>query len=242
MFSIKYVSLLAPATAGNQDQVLPMLVVKYEFENTSDQKVMDYAHAWDQQVFFSQFKEDSMNKLEPANYQLDPDQEVFPKYEEVDSGEQTTVTAYYQLMDTESPLTLSIAENETISDFDLKIEDLLKLPNPSALYLNDSNQGYLFDFNTLYVLNPSQDLVNQLDLEIQNPSDFELSKEANVQLEKLNENDVEAIKLENINYQVTEEEQIEVINEYEEVILTLESQSNWNDFEDLNGQMYQIVE
>ncbi|MGF3073302.1 DUF5067 domain-containing protein [Facklamia sp. P13064] len=241
-YTIKYVSLLAPASAGNQDQELPMLVVKYEFENTSDHKVMDYAHTWDQQVFFSQSQQDSTIKLEPGKYQLDPNQEVFPKYEEVDSGEKTRVTAYYQLMDSESPLNISILENETIADFDLNIEDLLNLPNQSSLYLNDSNQGYLFDFDTIYLLNPSQNLADQLEFEIQNFSDFELSEEAKLQMAKITESQTNVIKLENINYCVTEEEQIEVINEDEEVLLTLQSQSNWETFKDLNDQMYQIVQ
>ncbi|MGX7107919.1 DUF5067 domain-containing protein [Facklamia miroungae] len=240
-YTVKYVSLLEPSSAGNQDEKLPMLVVKYEFENTSDQKVIDYAHTWDEHVLFSQFQADSLMKLEPSDYQLDTDNQMFIKSEEIDPNDKIIATAYYQLKDSESPLTLSVLQDETIIDFDLKIEDLLKLPKQSALFFDDNNQGYLFDFNTLYLLNPSQELADQLNLEINSLEDLDLSEEAIIQKEKIPDPQVTALKLENISYRVTKEDKIEILNTDEEVLMSLQSQSNWERFEDADGHSFQII-
>ncbi|MGX7107940.1 DUF5067 domain-containing protein [Facklamia miroungae] len=241
-YLIKYISLLAPNSAGNQDEELPMLVVKYEFKNTSNQIVKDYAHNWDEQVFVSQSQEDSTIKLEPGNYQLDPNQQSFPTFEEVKPREETVVTAYYQLQDLESPLNISILEDDAITDFDLQIESLLKHPKQSALYFDESNHGYLFDFNTIYLLNPSQDVADQLGLEIKNLTDFELSEEVEIQIAKTTEPVANAIQIENIHYQVVENDTIEILNDEEEVILALQTESNWETFEDANEQTFQIVQ
>nr|WP_306468412.1 DUF5067 domain-containing protein [Facklamia hominis] len=186
-YKIKYLATLAPGEAGNQSKDKYMLVIKYQFNNSSDQSTTTYTNEFEDHVQVSQNINGSPTILDTAVYQLE-NQEYAHEIKEVAPGQSIMTTAYYQLENLDSPAIASILIDNEVSDYDLDLKTLIKLPLQSAIYQDESEHAYIFDFNTIYLLYPESEQItnweNNVNVEINNLDSFELSPEATLQANK----------------------------------------------------------
>ncbi|WP_257963235.1 DUF5067 domain-containing protein [Facklamia hominis] len=242
-YKIKYLATLAPGEAGNQSQDKYMLVIKYQFNNSSDQSTTTYTNEFEDHVQVSQNINGSPTILDTAVYQLE-NQEYAHEIEEIAPGQSIMATAYYQLENLDSPAIASILIDNEVSDYDLDLNSLIKFPLQSAIYQDESEHGYIFDFNTIYLLYPQSEQItnweNNVNVEINNLDSFELSPEATLQANKL-ETPATAVCLKNITYILGENNKIKVTDDAGNVLLTIQSDDEWQSFYDDKGNIFNIV-
>lgn len=243
-YTIQYLGVLTPLEAGNQNQDTYMLAIKYEFKNTSDKNVTNFENIFEDHLVVTQNVQSNFKPLEISNYQLNEENST-SKIVEVSPDQKAMGTAYYLLEDTVSPLAISILDGEKISDYSGDLESLIQFPLQSALYQGDADQKYLFDFNTLYLLNPQDELINSLkekkNIEIGSLTSFELSPEAQLQIKKIDAQSSNAIKVNALHYSVDDNQFINVLAEDGSSLLKLKTESGWKSFQDDKGNTFNII-
>lgn len=232
----KYTFLLTPKEAGNISEDNYLFGIKYEFKNTTDHEVKDYKTLVHDFITISQKKDEKVNKLKVAVYELPNQTEQTAITDPVKPGAIVSFNVYYEVINLESPLIASVvADDGKIEDYDLNIDSLIKLPLQSALYFSNDGSGFLFDFNTIYHIKTKEIEENSNKSKLDSD---DLSVEAKLLLNDLDTSSLIADKFENIHYKITDNGQIEILDESNKLLFTILSDSSWKDFTDGEGNSY----
>ena len=208
-YEVDHVFVLRPNEASNESSEDYLLGVMYDFTNLSEEGVNDYQTDWDTSVTVAQTVGDEEVPLDVAtNNEVEESQVEFL----LEANATDSHTVYYELENAEDVAVISVNGEP----FTLNIENLLKLPLQSALYVTeDATQALIFDFKTLYIVSSEATEVenfNEVAVE-------DLSPEATALYEQLvSENDGAQWSLYGleVNYDLNEDESVQITEESED--------------------------
>ncbi len=145
-YEVEHVFVLRPNEAGNGSDEDYQLGITYDFTNLSEEAARDIEADWMDNVNVSQLVDNQEVVLEVRDEASSGEGESQVEML-IEENESVTQTVYYELENTEDVATVSV-NGET---FEVSVENLLKLPLQSALYVSDNaRQAFIFDFQTLY--------------------------------------------------------------------------------------------
>lgn len=258
-YDLQSAYILQPGEAGNQAEDKYMLAVRYEYTNTTDEKVELEAVAdeFQSHTTVTQFNEDGKSRhgLIKSTYQL-PEEAVIEDGETddelvyVEAGEKTSGGIYFEVTNTQSDLVLSALLDDEVKEFKLDIANLIKLPLASAVYHSESAEptAYVFDFNKLYLVYSNQaDLSEWEGIEhVTSQVDQEsLSKEAQGKFElltsKLALEDTTIVEIDTLVLLVNDDAIEGKVKDNEDTLIELVTSTNWINFQDQSTNTYTIV-
>lgn len=194
-----------------------LLGVRYEYNGNDEEKVNRQDESWQANTRFTQSVDGNASVLAMDSYGLQDMIEAQTQANEEESGEEVQevekTTVYYELKDLTTPVIFSVSTDSGVEQFAIDLEELSQLPPQSALYINEeSAESYLFDFETLYILNNSVDSLTELEGNDQVEWDAAIeSKVATELLSDVNNNqELSVVAIKDVYYTLSDDNQVEV--------------------------------
>lgn len=209
-YTVKNVYLVEKETREEQEEADYVLGIRYEYNDDVEENINLHEQKWQANTRVTQAVE---GEVKPLRYGDIRTEEEMAELDETEVRDNSGVV-YYEVTDLSKEATLSVSTDSGVEQFAINLEELLQLPPQSGLFLNTESPkaGYLFDFETLYVLYNSVEEALEWDGIEEADVNVEVeSKEALTQLEQLdNAQELAYVALNDVFYTLNDEGVVEV--------------------------------
>lgn len=209
-YTVKNVYLVEKETREEQEEADYVLDIRYEYNDDVEENINLHEQKWQANTRVTQAVE---GEVKPLRYGDIRTEEEMAELDETEVRDNSGVV-YYEVTDLSKEATLSVSTDSGVEQFAINLEELLQLPPQSGLFLNTESPktGYLFDFETLYVLYNSVEEALEWDGIEEADVNVEVeSKEALTQLEQLdNAQELAYVALNDVFYTLNDEGVVEV--------------------------------
>lgn len=208
-YTVKNVYLVEKETREEQEEADYVLDIRYEYNDDVEENINLHEQKWQANTRVTQAVE---GEVKPLRYGDIRTEEEMAELDETEVRDNSGVV-YYEVTDLSKEATLSVSTDSGVEQFAINLEELLQLPPQSGLFLNTESRkaGYLFDFETLYVLYNSVEEALEWDGIEEADVNVEVeSKEALTQLEQLdNAQELAYVALNDVFYTLNDEGVVE---------------------------------
>lgn len=208
-YTVKNVYLVEKETREEQEEADYVLDIRYEYNDDVEENINLHEQKWQANTRVTQAVE---GEVKPLRYSDIRTEEEMAELDETEVRDNSGVV-YYEVTDLSKEATLSVSTDSGVEQFAINLEELLQLPPQSGLFLNTESPkaGYLFDFETLYVLYNSVEEALEWDGIEEADVNVEVeSKEALTQLEQLdNAQELAYVALNDVFYTLNDEGVVE---------------------------------
>lgn len=208
-YTVKNVYLVEKETREEQEEADYVLDIRYEYNDDVEENINLHEQKWQANTRVTQAVE---GEVKPLRYGDIRTEEEMAELDETEVRDNSGVV-YYEVTDLSKEATLSVSTDSGVEQFAINLEELLQLPPQSGLFLNTESPkaGYLFDFETLYVLYNSVEEALEWDGIEEADVNVEVeSKEALTQLEQLdNAQELAYVALNDVFYTLNDEGVVE---------------------------------